>query len=92
MYIGRGTPLGNPFRLKSAGGIFTREESIEAFESYLRAKLAERNMEVCCEMNRLYRIARERELILLCSCAPLACHGDVVRRILLEAHAAKQGP
>lgn len=36
------------------------------------------------EMNRLYRLAKRGRLALDCFCAPHACHGDVIRAILLE--------
>ena len=32
----------------------------------------------------LERLRRERSLVLVCTCAPLSCHGDVIRRWLLE--------
>lgn len=84
IYIGRGSPLGNPFRLKSAGGEFERDESVAMYEEHLRRLVAERDPAVCAELNRLYRIARDGDLDLVCFCAPLACHGDVVKKILEE--------
>lgn len=68
VYIGRPTKWGNPYREGPDG---TREEVIAKFEAYLR-------------MNPALMEAAKRELAgkdLLCWCAPLPCHGDVLLRI-----------
>lgn len=69
VYIGRPTKWGNPYRM-GAGG-FTRAEAITKFRAYLagRPDLIE---------------AARRELAgkdLVCFCAPLQCHGDVLARV-----------
>lgn len=60
VYIGRGSPWGNPFQIGRDG---TREEVIRKFEQQTLAKL---------DLTRL------RGKHLLCYCAPLACHGDIL--------------
>lgn len=90
-YVGRPSPLGNPFRLKSAGGQYSRGETLELYEEWLRGKIAEKDPEVRAELNRLFRLAlRQDELVLLCWCFPQACHSDVIARILLEKYAEIQ--
>lgn len=43
------------------------------------------------EMTRLYALANQGPLELDCFCKPLACHGDVIRKLLEEKHAARAG-
>jgi hypothetical protein len=84
-YIGRGSPLGNPLRLKGVGGTYTREESVAAYEAYLRERIARRDPGIAAELHRLRSILHDTgSVTLVCFCAPLACHGDVVKKILLE--------
>jgi hypothetical protein len=81
-YVGRPSPLGNPFVMRAESD---RAEVIAMYREWLRAKLAKKDKRVCAEMNRLWKRAREHgELTLVCWCAPRACHGDVIREVLLE--------
>ena len=72
IYIGRPTPLGNPF---FEG---TREENITKYRGWLIAIVhgpatrEQRAFKDLCER------ARKGDLVLLCSCAPAPCHGDVL--------------
>ncbi len=80
-YIGRPSPLGNPFAIGRDGD---REEVIAKYRGWIRQKIRAKDPQVCGELNRLYKLAKAGELSLVCWCAPLACHGDVVREILEE--------
>lgn len=100
-YIGRPSVLENGWTSKSYGGgirVGSVAESIACFERDLRtriarkgkgvdAKTAARDHAVCAELNRLYALAQERPVSLVCWCAPGPCHGDVIKRVLEEAHA-----
>jgi hypothetical protein len=66
VYIGRGSPWGNPFKIGVHG---TRAEVIQMFEENLTA----RDRELI-----KYRL---KDKHLVCFCAPHACHGDVLLRI-----------
>lgn len=85
VYIGRGnarivqSPLANPFRLTAT---CSREQAIASYDEWLLQQLAARSSSVVNEMNRLYELARTGGLTLACYCAPLACHGDVIKRLL----------
>lgn len=79
IYIGRGTPYGNPYTHLGngigggAGGavrVETREEAITAFCVYFNDRI---------EQDPIFKEQVEylRGQNLVCSCAPLACHGDV---------------
>lgn len=87
-YVGRPSVLGNPFSHQkdtlAEFQVATREDAIACYEEWLRGRLEEKDPFVCGEMNRLYRIAKRRDLTLLCWCAPSPCHADVIRKILEE--------
>jgi hypothetical protein len=74
IYIGRGTPLGNPFYIGRDGD---RGEVIEKYTEWLKAQP---NGSPALKM--LEALAEKHEedgvLYLACWCKPLACHGDVV--------------
>ena len=86
-YIGRamphqglaGSPLGNPYRL---GPNEPRGIVIERYRQWLERQMAS-DTPARRELHRLARLAQDGELTLLCWCAPLACHGDVVRDTIL---------
>jgi hypothetical protein len=82
-YVGRPSPLGNPFKLEQESD---RDAVIARYEVWLRERVAARDQRVCDELNRLYCIARDTALLeLVCWCAPKRCHADVIRTVLLEA-------
>lgn len=71
VYIGRPSKWGNPFVIGRDG---SRDDVVRKFEEYLQSRpdLIE---------------AAKRELRgkdLVCFCAPLACHGDILSRIANE--------
>lgn len=89
-YIGRGSPLGNPFshkeNTKAAVVVESREKAIEMYAKYLLEQIQEGNQTIIDEMDRLAYIAMDTgKLVLKCYCAPKPCHGDVIRKVLLEA-------
>jgi hypothetical protein len=63
--IGRHTPFGNPHKTG------TREENIAAFRHYFHDRI---------RWDRAFRalVLTLRGEILVCSCKPLPCHGDVI--------------
>jgi hypothetical protein len=70
MYVGRGTPLGNPFTIQEHG-----IKAIELYRRWLWAKLKARDPDVIRELERI-----QENTHLVCSCAPRPCHGDVIVR------------
>jgi hypothetical protein len=75
-YIGRPSPLGNPFKIGAHG---TREQVIHRYEQWL-AKRELDNLAVSNEMKKILKFARIGDVELACYCAPLACHGDVIKK------------
>lgn len=68
VYVGRPTTFGNPFEIGKHG---TREEVVAKYEHYLQLNPS------LVELAR--RVLRGKSLI--CYCAPLPCHADVLLRI-----------
>lgn len=78
IYIGRPSLLGNPFKLSNENEN-EREEVIYKYSEYLNKSAA-----VCREINRLIDIVKSGQKIrLICFCYPKACHGDVIRNLIL---------
>ena len=80
VYIGRGSPWGNPYTHVWSPGhdlhvriVGSREEAIEKYEEYLRA-----NPYLMAQLPYL------RGRTLGCYCKPQACHGDVLIKLLEE--------
>ena len=90
VYIGRGSILGNPYtsikgkKTKAKFFCDSREESIKSFEKYIREKIENKDKVVCEELNRIWKLAKEGEVNLVCFCKPKSCHGDVIKNIIEE--------
>jgi len=69
VYIGRGSPYGNPFHIGPKDG--DRDEVCDKFEAMVEADP---------QMKAMF-IAHLRDKDLVCFCAPLRCHGDYLLRI-----------
>jgi hypothetical protein len=85
VYIGRPTPLGNPFsHLDNTLAKFkvkTREESIEKYREWLTDKFAPLK-DKGPEWDQYFHIwacVGHVDVELECWCAPLPCHGDVIK-------------
>lgn len=83
-YIGRGSPLGNPYPIDVKIGA-TREVVIDRYRSWIKSMIDASDLKVCNELNRLAELAQQGELKLQCFCAPLPCHGDVIKQLIEEA-------
>ena len=82
VYIGRPSPLGNPFIIGKHG---TRAEVIELFSFHLTEAMCgptEENTVLWCLAER---VRKGQRLALQCWCAPKACHGDVIAEEILRA-------
>lgn len=76
-YIGRGSPLGNPFLVVNKED---REDVYNKYEIWLEQN--ENNIEIKNELIRLAQIYRDNgnELTLVCFCAPKRCHGETIKK------------
>ena len=70
LYIGRGTPLGNPHSLAEIPDV---DANLAAYRRHLWRLIQARDPKV---LEWLGRITQDTALV--CSCAPRRCHGDVI--------------
>lgn len=68
IYIGRGTPFGNPYIIGQNG---TRDQVIALYKIYFYQKLSH-DPAFAAQVESL------RGKILSCSCSPKKCHGDII--------------
>jgi hypothetical protein len=78
VYIGRAGKgfegeYGNPFRV----GVLSRERVLNAFEAYARERIA-------AEPEFAAKVLALKGKTLVCFCAPLPCHGDVLLKLADE--------
>lgn len=87
VYVGRPSPLGNPFQLGRDG---SRAEVIARYRHWLWAQLQVPGSLQLRELEQLLAQAQVGPLELLCWCAPLACHAEVIRSALLWLEAQRR--
>ena len=79
IYIGRGSIFGNPFRIEMGRAKCIEEYRNKVFIPNMSDKSSPYYKAVM-EMHR--RMQRGEHLFLACYCAPLACHGDIIKEYL----------
>jgi len=83
IYIGRGSPWGNPFthlalsRTKAQSQVATEEESMVRYEAWLRERLAK-------EPGLKQELLKPDGHELVCYCKPRPCHGDILIKLIEE--------
>jgi hypothetical protein len=75
VYIGRGTPWGNPFPIGLGGTGDSREVVVEKFRTYF-------NDQILTDPEKKKFLLSLRGYRLGCHCKPLACHGDIIAEYL----------
>lgn len=70
VYVGRGHPLGNPFVIGRDGD---RAGVLRLYEVWLREHLDRGDAAIVSAMRAL-----RADSSLVCSCAPLPCHGHII--------------
>ena len=85
MYVGRPSPLGNPFAMQ---GESTRAQVIRDYEDWLAEQLLDPHSAASIEIHRLAALARKQDIGLVCWCAPKACHADIIKRTIAAINRA----
>lgn len=79
VYIGRGSPFGNPFKIGKTYGIcyrsITREQAIELYKPWFY-------MNIQGKPGFKEAVLKLKDKKLGCYCKPLACHGDIIKLYL----------
>lgn len=84
IYVGRPSPLGNPYPI----GPHSRGECIELYEKLLRTAFVPGTPQYREIVSLTRRYKASNNLILICWCAPLPCHGEIIARYI--EHVASQ--
>ena len=80
VYVGRPSPLGNPWQLGRDG---SREQVIARYRRWLWQRLQQPGSPQRQALEELLGHARRQPLVLQCWCHPLPCHAEVIRKALL---------
>lgn len=72
VYIGRGTPYGNPYHIGRDGD---RAEVIAKFETYFKERLQ-------TDPQFWFQVRSLSGQELACHCKPMDCHGDIIAAYL----------
>lgn len=84
IYCGRPSRLGNPFALSGKASLAERDKCVEQFREYLYEQRRVQSAvwrEVVALAAKIAKQPNE-EWGLMCWCAPLACHCDVIKRAI----------
>jgi len=78
--IDRGTPLGNPFKMKDES---ERDRVIAKYRVWLWQKIQDHDAQVLAELKKIIHIEKVKGVVYLgCWCSPKKCHGSVVRNCI----------
>jgi len=81
-YIGRPSPLGNPYPISYEN---TREEVIEGYRLWIIRKLKDKNSIQYKEFQKMRKSLKDFGIVnLWCWCYPQPCHGNIIKEILLK--------
>ena len=80
VYIGRPSIYGNPFVVDVLHGM-SREQSIRMNKGYFNRRLLT-DQEFQLAVMRILHKARVHDVYLVCWCAPLDCHGRVIKEYI----------
>jgi hypothetical protein len=87
-YIGRPSPLGNPYtHLKTSKtaefNVSTRDESIKFYRPYFYDKIESNDKEFIDAINEILTIYKKYgQVNLCCWCKPKSCHGDCIKEYI----------
>jgi len=85
VYIGRPSPLGNPYSVATFGRDRCIDLYRDEFEKMIstKANTEHFNYALCrIQLTKIWDLHRKGIVNLVCYCAPLACHGDVLKEFL----------
>lgn len=82
IYIGRGSPLGNPYVIDAN---HSRDWVINEYRAYLKRKIHSNDHKICTALNLICDEVLKGPVNLVCYCAPKPCHGDVIKEFILTA-------
>ena len=78
-YIGRGSPLGNPFCIAEGTN---RDQVCDKYETWFKDKLANNDSSVNGKLDEILSSLKTNDIALMCYCEPKRCHGDTIKQYL----------
>lgn len=83
VYIGRGSPLGNPWPITAAA---SRATVIAKYQDWIQEKITAGDGSVMLALANIANRHQAGESIrLVCFCKPQACHGDIIKDVIMKA-------
>lgn len=79
IYIGRGSPLGNPFVMRTEED---RNSVCDKYEEWFNKQVQEGNQTLLKELRKIYVLAKQKDIVLGCYCFPKRCHGETIKKFL----------
>jgi len=87
VYVGRGSPLGNPFSYKASKfevtKVTSRSEAIEKYRAWLNEQLKYDTPQTRAINECMTKLISEKKIVLGCFCAPEPCHARVITEVLM---------
>ena len=85
-YIGRPTPLGNPYShlcgTLAQFRVATRDEAVDKYREWLLSRLDGDNPATRMFVALLDEYESKGELTLVCNCIPERCHGEIIKEFI----------
>lgn len=83
VYIGRGSPLGNPWPITAAA---SRPVVIARYQDWIQEKIKAGDGPVMLALSNIAtRHLAGESVRLVCFCKPQACHGDIIKDVIMKA-------
>lgn len=60
----------------------SRKEAVEKYEEYF-LKMVKKEGDFRNEVIKLFKMAQEKDIYLMCCCKPSFCHGDIIKKFLI---------
>ena len=83
IYVGRPSPLGNPFVIGRDGD---RDGVIKKYRDWMIGELRREEPSVIDELLRIEALGKKGTVELECWCAPLRCHAEVIKEVIQNWH------
>jgi hypothetical protein len=82
IYVGRGSPLGNPYRITDESD---REMVIQRYGAMLKNAIIKRDPKIITALwNIEAYLQKHGKCNLVCYCCPKPCHADIIKQVLIN--------
>lgn len=82
-YCGRGSPVGNPFKINDYGSQVERDNVINKYKDWLMSKIDKNDKSILSYLNKMIDHYKKHEILKLeCYCYPKKCHCEILRDII----------